>query len=395
MTKSLFWMVFLTTVSITHKGLGEPYFPSHKGIKKFHRHHIDTRFDFNYYSTTENFNLAGDSSYFLPDESSFENFYGTYFFRWVYRPRWGVWTKVSAAQSTSEKNRDTEDQDSSHIQRVNRNLRDFEIGGDVLLLRSPLRLVGEYSLLYPFHSIDLSTRGEDDALLSEGALTLNGKFLAQHRFGKKFWLDAHLGFKYQSDNRASLVNWGTGARTQFGFLSLGFHFYGFFPLIKDSSSGDRRKNLTDRVNGASLRFFSKDPSAVSYSLNTSLQLSHTLNLHGVFYQELAGSNYSKGSGIMFSLEYSRPTPKRHRLKRKKMMRKKKLLRKKRKKQLEEQTDDETGYGETDGDTDEDNLVVEDYEENLFEGDDNYSSGDESEGDATEEEEGDDDESENE
>ncbi len=269
--------------------------------KKFYLNQIDTSLFINYYATDANFDLSGNNSYILLDNNSFEHLSTGLFLRWVPSPQWGLWTQITGAQATSYNNTDTT------IIRTNRGLKDISLGGDTLLLDKPFRLIGDFSLLYPLQTVSLNLSEEDNALIGEGATEFIGKLIAHHFVTKSLRLYESVGFQYRNEQRASLLPWLIGFQYQWKRLSIGLSLLGSFSIINDSSPSEKRKALTDKVNAGSFKFFSSDPSIVSYSLNSSIKINKRLNLQGSFYQELIGSNHSKGYGFITSLQYSYKT----------------------------------------------------------------------------------------
>lgn len=269
--------------------------------KRFFVDQMKARFSVDYYATDANFDSSGNNSYILPDSNSLENISGKLFLRWVPHPQWGLWSEFSGAQTTSYNNSD------GSTTRVNRGLESITLGGDLFLLKKPFRLVGDLSFTYPLQKVSLNITEQDEALLGEGATEITGQLLAHHPIGRRWRIYESVGFKYRDEQRASLAMWLIGTQWRLKWrlkrLHLSVDLYGSFPLIRDSAFDGNRKLITDKVNAGSFKFFSEDPSIALYSINGSFFFNKRFALRSSFYQEIIGSNHSKGFGVVTSLEY--------------------------------------------------------------------------------------------
>ena len=316
--------------------------------KRFFVDQMKARFSVDYYATDANFDSSGNNSYVLPDSNSFENISGDLFVRWVPHPQWGIWGKIVGGQTNSYNN------SNGSTTRINRGIESITLGGDLFLLKKPFRLVGDLSFTHSLQKVSLNIAEQDETLLGEGATEVTGQLLAHHPIGRYWRIYESLGFKYRNEQRASLATWLIGAQWRMKYLHLSLDLYGSFPLIQDSSFDGNRKLITDKVNAGSFKFFSEDPSVALYSINGSFFFNKRFALRSSFYQEIIGSNHSKGFGVMTSIEYLYQIRKTRKIKKKSTVDKAfEKLKKKKAKERKMMKDFE------------EDVTIENYDDNLF------------------------------
>ncbi len=159
-------------------------------------------------------------------------------------------------------------------------------------------LTPEFSFSIPLFSINrqsLQPITDDDSLHFTPSLWMYGII------GEIFYPFVQVGFKWRSP-LSSLLNWRAGVMLQGELAELGVSTYGFWSVIRDSSSsvlGDR-VNLLKKNNAGSLKFFSANPNVIGFMGWIAWHIPYvTLRLYGDF--DINGSQYSKGYSFLASL----------------------------------------------------------------------------------------------
>lgn len=179
---------------------------------------------------------------------------------------------------------------------------DLKLGSDILVYSGFVDLVPELIVNIP---IDTIAEDTDEVVLSEGVFDIRaGTYISQHfNFLSGY---AYIGYAYRAEGRSSLIPYEVQLVKAFGDFQLNAGLWGHQSLQDDEFTDlpQRRRALTSRVNGGSLRFYSVNPSVMELGVSGGLPVSDSFFARVGFSRTLLGSETAIGNTFWASLSYS-------------------------------------------------------------------------------------------
>ncbi|MCY4512309.1 MAG: hypothetical protein OXB86_01310 [Bdellovibrionales bacterium] len=113
------------------------------------------------------------------------------------------------------------------------------------------------------------------------------------------YLFYNTSFRYRTNKLSSLSYHRAGGLIQSRYIETGFSANLFFPVIPDTyiQRPETRWNVLDKVNGGSYKFYSVNPSALSFTLWMNFKPTKNINLQLYGSLDTYGENYGKGHTI--------------------------------------------------------------------------------------------------
>jgi hypothetical protein len=117
---------------------------------------------------------------------------------------------------------------------------------------------------------------------------------------------AYAGYRYQEDGRAHLMPWRVGSQVNLaGFFFRG-ELGGHLTLRDDefTANSSARRDVTNRVNAGSYRYYSVDPNLIEARLEGGIPASRELEIVGGATHTLAGESVAYGYSLYLGIRYS-------------------------------------------------------------------------------------------
>ncbi len=253
---------------------------------KFDKKVLRLSTDLNYLSSTANFSAEGGSHESLPGSNFYRNLSTSFGGEYVFGPHWSTSGAISLARS---------DSDTTSAERINVQGRDFTFALNRKSAFSFANMISYGKVVFPLNRIKATT---DDSLVGESALeVLAGAWLVKDFYPMQIF--ANLNYDYRDEGRAHLVNYQLGAKYDLEGIYFGGNIKGN-AIAKDDDfvqTANRRTDVTTRVNGGSLAFYSVNPQRISANLWMAFDLTATNYLYFGYERSLTGKNASLNDAV--------------------------------------------------------------------------------------------------
>jgi hypothetical protein len=137
----------------------------------------------------------------------------------------------------------------------------------------------------------------DDVISGEGAHNVYaGAKFSQSLSIIELFTTLHV--QWYSDGRSTRLPWRVGSVLHWGSLKLLGSVFGFQSILDDESTDTPtdRTNVTNRVNGGSLRYYAVNPSVVDTQVGVAWQPYHDLYFELGMTKTINGDSFSEGLG---------------------------------------------------------------------------------------------------
>ncbi len=187
----------------------------------------------------------------------------------------------------------------SQFDRSNSEITELGAGARYTLIDSDFSLFTEFIFLFPLNKIDPAT---DASLTGEGVMVLQpGLWSTVNIWALQAY--AFVGYRYQDEDRASLLPWRLGLQAIDSSWIGGAEVNGAQKISddKDSANIGPRTTVTTRVNGSSLRYYSVNPTWMAARAWTGWK-GQAFDLRLGIEQTLDGENTAHGLSVFVNLK---------------------------------------------------------------------------------------------
>lgn len=254
------------------------------------------RYSFNfqstYFSTTANYDSNGEITDLAPG-NSYDYFLLQPELRYDYSNRWSFFSNLYIPYVKS---------DDGSFNRESFNVTDISAGADFMLYNKSFRVLPSFELKVPLSSIAPNT---DESFASEGVVEAISKIYLARDFGI-FYGFTSLGFDYRMDGRSSLLTYAATIIHQRNRWAFSIGISGFNSVTDDEhkSNPSERSNITDNVNGGSLKFYSVNPSYLEFKSWLAYYLERQIFIKFKANAGINGKNYAHANYFGFDISYS-------------------------------------------------------------------------------------------
>lgn len=113
----------------------------------------------------------------------------------------------------------------------------------------------------------------------------------------------YVGYIYQEDEKADLLNWALGTKWKFSNFILKGQLNGVSTVVDDGQTdflAGRRTDFNNLYSAGSLRFNSINPSYIEFETTLEYEMSPTMRFGGGLGHTITGKNYGYGLSILLS-----------------------------------------------------------------------------------------------
>jgi hypothetical protein len=258
----------------------------------FQERRADFEFTTEYFQTDSNYDPSPGSFFALPANNSFSHWKNLFKTQFAFTNRLIGFAELGYGLSDSLTN---------DVARNTTGITHYSGGMRYLLWHDVVSIVPELSYSISPEVVDPNTTMP---LLSNGSSDLLARIIVGKITGKTT-LYAHLGYQSRSEGLSSLVPWGVFMQLRMRQFLLEGEFRGFENLSDDKYTDNNsvRHNVSSRVNGGSLLFYSVNPSAMEVVGRVGVRFTPKFSALVGYGTTVNGSNYANGQTVVASLKY--------------------------------------------------------------------------------------------
>lgn len=244
-----------------------------------------------YFKSEANYDSSGGSYDDLPNGGYYQNISGNLNTAYDMNSHWRVLAGLRLAHATS---------DDGTFQRTASELNEITLG----FLLTPYYAVSTRVYLELIGTIALNTFDDttDEVITGEGTHNvMAGAKVSQMLSSLELFASLHL--QYFSDGRSARIPWRIGSTLHLGALKLIGSLFGYQSVVDDelTDTPAQRTQVTTRVNGASQRYYSVNPSLLDTQAGIAFQPFPDLQMELGATKTLNGESAAEGLGAYLAV----------------------------------------------------------------------------------------------
>lgn len=246
--------------------------------------------ELNFFRTTANYSTEGGNFESLEQGKYYQNLQLTGLGYYNLGRRWRAWAGGTFARATSF---------DSEFERSKNEFKEMQVGTSYILKWNSFFLTPEVFGTYALSEVDPNT---DSVLTGEGAHQLLAGMWIWRSFSN-IQLFSALHFQYLTDGRSTRLPYTFGASLKFRSFNLFASLNGLESLTDDEKTIQQRRNVTDGVNGGSLRYYAVNPSSMEVRTGVHFEVNRTWGINFGGLKTINGSSSAEGYALFAGIQF--------------------------------------------------------------------------------------------